>query len=372
MFRSGLLIFVGAFAFGQATQRPTFEVASVKPSAPVPPNGGVYFGPPRGGPGTPAPGQITWTYATLRGLLMTAYDVKEYQVSGPAWLNTERYDIIAKVAEGATKEQVNVMWQNLLADRFGVMLHRESKEFQVEELVIAKAGHKLKETTVDPAAELDPGPPKFDKNRELAGPGFVTTFMASGQAHTVAKAQPLSKLTAMLGGVLRRPVLDKTGLTGKYDFSIEFRIDLRGLGLPPAGPGGPATGTGPVDSATEPGPDLAAAVQQQLGLRLVGGRRTLRCWSSTRLKECPRTTDHTLMEPGCPAKLATGKGPDNRQSAKELVDGDFCQNNKVPVDHEPSIFLSTSAERLVGSRSLGSWMGSIVDRRSHRTTHLGI
>jgi uncharacterized protein (TIGR03435 family) len=206
---------------------------------------------------------------------MTAYDVKEYQVSGPAWLNTERYDIIAKVAEGATKEQVNLMWQNLLAERFGLMLHHESKEFEVEELVIAKGGHKLKETTVDPAAGLDPGPPKFDKSGELAGPGFVSTFRAGGQAHTVAKAQRLSKLTAMLGGVLRRPVLDKTGLTGKYDFSIEFNIDLREFGLPPPGPGGTAPAAAPVDAAGEPGPDLAAAVQQQLGLRLVGGKANL-------------------------------------------------------------------------------------------------
>jgi uncharacterized protein (TIGR03435 family) len=206
---------------------------------------------------------------------MTAYDVKEYQVNGPAWLNTERYDIIAKVAEGATKEQVNMMWQNLLAERFGVMLHRESKEFQVEELVIAKGGHKLKETTLDASAELDPGPPKFANNGELAGPGYVTTITASGQAHTVAKGQPLSKLTTTLGNTLRRPVLDKTGLTGKYDFSIDFHIDLRGFGLPPSGPAGPAAAGAPLDSASEPGPDLASAVQQQLGLRLVGGKANL-------------------------------------------------------------------------------------------------
>src|SRR5580658_7158857 len=196
MLRSGLCLVFTAFAFGQATQTLTFELASVKPSAPVPPNGGVYFAPPRGGPGTADPGQITWTYATLRGLLMTAYDVKEYQVSGPPWLNTERYDILVKVTEGATKEQVSVMWQNLLAERFGVMLHHEPKEFQVEELVIAKGGHKLKETTVDPAAELVPGPPPRDKNGDLIGPGMVTMVLVgpnAPSAHTVAKAQPLSR-----------------------------------------------------------------------------------------------------------------------------------------------------------------------------------
>jgi len=73
----------------------------------------------------------------------------------------------------------------------------------------------------------------------------------------------------MLGNVLRRPVIDKTGLTGKYDFSIDFRIDLRGFGLPP-GPG-----TSAADSASEPGPDLAAAVRQQLGLSLVAGKTKL-------------------------------------------------------------------------------------------------
>jgi len=264
------LIFGCGLVFAQLTQGPTFEVASVKPSAPIPPNGGVYFGPARGGPGTPDPGQITWTYATLRDLLMIAYDVKDYQISGgPKWLNSERYDIIAKVPAGTTQKQVNMMWQDLLAERFGVMLHHESNEFQVEELVIAKGGHKLKNTPEDPASLPDPGPPKFDKNDELAGPGYVTTFKASGEAHTVAKAQPLSKLTSMLGNVLLRPVIDKTGLTGNYDFSIDFRMDLRGLGLPP-GPGGPDA-----SAASEPGADLVAAVRQQLGLSLVSAKAKL-------------------------------------------------------------------------------------------------
>ncbi len=117
-----------------------FEVASVKPSPPVHPGDRVYFGPPRGGPGTPDPGLITWTYARLRDLLMTAYDMKTYQVYGPDLMNTERYDIIARVPAGSTREQVNVMWQKLLAERFGLVLHHESREFQVEELVIDKGG----------------------------------------------------------------------------------------------------------------------------------------------------------------------------------------------------------------------------------------
>jgi Protein of unknown function (DUF3738) len=64
-------------------------------------------------------------------MLMMSYDVKNYQVSGPDWLNTERYDVTAKVGDGATKEQVQAMWRNLLAERFGVALHHESKELQL-------------------------------------------------------------------------------------------------------------------------------------------------------------------------------------------------------------------------------------------------
>jgi len=245
-------------------QPPAFEVASVKRSGPIKP--GIFLGPARGGPGTADPGQITWSYATLKGMLMLAYDVKNYQVSGPAWLDTERYDVTAKVGEGATKAQVRLMWQNLLAERFSVALHHESKELQVEELVIAKGGSKLKESEVDPAAPPPEGPPSM-KNGELAGPGFVTRIFPDGpRALTIAKAQPVSQLTIMLTNQLHRPVLDKTGLTGKYDFSIEYAPNLNGAALPAAGQPAPPS---------DPAPDLASAVQQQLGLKLVASKATI-------------------------------------------------------------------------------------------------
>jgi uncharacterized protein (TIGR03435 family) len=263
---AGIAAFTCALAFAQTPVTLTFEVASVKPSAPGWEKGGVYFGPPRGGPGTPDPAQITWSYATLRSLLMTAYDAKTYQVTGPAWLDTERYDIAVKIPAGASNAEVSVMWQNLLAERFGVKLHHEPKEFQVEELVIAKGGPKLKETAEDLTVPLPPGPPKI-QNGQLLSPGFVTAISPTARVRAFARAQGLSQLTAMLSNQVRRPVLDKTGLTGRYDFSLEFTLDLSGIALPP-----PPT---PGDSATEPEPDLAAAVQQQLGLRLVASKATL-------------------------------------------------------------------------------------------------
>jgi uncharacterized protein (TIGR03435 family) len=260
----------------------TFEEASVRPSAPVPKQGGVYFGPPIGGPGTPDPGHITWSYATLRNLLMTAYDVDAYQISGPTWLGSERYDVVAKVPAGATKEQVNVMWRNLLAERFGVTLHHESKEFQVEELVVAKGGSKLKETVEDLNAPWPPGPPK-EVNGELIGPGMIHHIFPFGPngpgAHTVAKGQPLSKLTTMMGNELHRPVLDKTGLTSKYDFTFDWIPDLRGKPLPPPPPPHSQTGRAYVGGRPAPvaeaQPNLAAVVLQQLGLDLVASKVTL-------------------------------------------------------------------------------------------------
>jgi uncharacterized protein (TIGR03435 family) len=286
---AGIAAFACALAFGQVAENLTFEVASVKPAVPPAPGGPMFFGG-RGGPGTPDPGRITWTNATLKTLLTIAYDVKNYQVNGPAWIDTERYDIVAKVPDGATKEQVNVMWQNLLKERFGMVLHHESKEFQVSELVVAKTGSKLKETALDPNAPPPPPPtgppepPKLDKNGfpEMNGPGLRMMFQNGPNGavgHMVARAQPISGLTSMLGNQLNRPVVDKTGLTGKYDFNLEYTPDLSGLpGLPPPPPGfggpGPAPGAPPTE-ASAPGSNLAAAIEQQLGLRLVSSKAKL-------------------------------------------------------------------------------------------------
>ncbi len=247
----------------------------------------------RGGPGTDDPARITWSGATLKTLLAAAYDVKPYQVNGPDWLDSERYDIVAKVAPGATKEQVNVMWQNLLADRFGVTLHRVSKVFQVEEMVAAKGGVKLKETTLDsnaanssqpePAPPIGPppgglpfGPPKLDKNGvpQLDRPGIIMMMNmgANGPAVRMAgKAQTLVQIATVLGNQLNRPVVDKTGLTAKYDFTLEFAPEFGGLFPPPGAVGfgpGPAPGgdTSAAPNASEPGgSNLIAALQQQLG-----------------------------------------------------------------------------------------------------------
>jgi uncharacterized protein (TIGR03435 family) len=290
-----------ATAHAQPSGTLTFEVATVKPAEEPEPGKPMMIGI-RGGPGSADPGQIRGT-VTLSMLLMTAYDVKAYQITGPSWLNIERYEVIAKVPTGATKDQVRVMWQNLLADRFGLTLHHQSKIFPVEEMEIAKGGLKLKETTLkeatlnpatpdpQPAAGAPPpqglqpfGPPKMDKNGvpELSAPGLIM-MMRMGptgpSAHMVGKAQTTEQLAGMVGNELDRPVVDKTGLTGKYDFTLEFAPDrLRMMPLGgPAPPSGPVpTGTGDAANPTDPsGLTIVGALQQQLGLRLVSTKAPL-------------------------------------------------------------------------------------------------
>lgn len=329
------MLALGAAVFAQAAEGPSFEVATVKKAA-TPEFGKPMFFGRRGGPGTDDPGRITWSNVNLRTLLTTAYDVKPYQISGPDWMDSERYDIVAKVPAGATKEQVSVMWQNLLAERFGVVLHHTSKVMAMYEMQQAKGGAKLKETTLDAktiaSAASDgsdgfappplpppppgdaggraitagrgpapggrppfPGAPELDKNGipQLKAPGLIMmmTMGPNGpNARMVGKAQTTEQLASSLSNQLNRPVVDKTALTGKYDFVLEFAPDSGGRGPGPAGPGagvviaagpgggpGPGGGDGPSrsDAAEPTGLTLVGAVQQQLGLKLTPSKEAV-------------------------------------------------------------------------------------------------
>ncbi len=281
---SGALLVLSGCIFGQ--ENITFEVASVKPSPPPQPGGPVFLGPARGGPGTSDPGQITWQNAALLILVSAAYDKQLFQVTAPDWMAMERFDFIVRVPAGATKEQVNVMWQNLLKDRFGMVVHHESKEFQVDELSIAKGGPKVKDTALPANAEpFSPaaGPPKFDKDGfpEMNGSGaitFISINNGSPLARTVAKGFSMGEFAARLGQMLRHPVIDKTGLTGRYDFNLEFTMDPASLPPPPPLPGGGAPPPPPPPAAAEavaPGSTIESAVEKQLGLKLTKSKAPL-------------------------------------------------------------------------------------------------
>jgi len=187
----------------------TFDVASIK----VAPPGGRSFGT-KGGPGTPDPERITYTNLTLQGLLRDAYKVQ--QVIGPGWLEQERFDIIAKVPKGTKSPQVRQMLQTLLKERFRVVAHTESREFSVYELVVGKNGFKLKESAQDPKSAA--GQPAEDGSA-----GFE--IIDGKHVRATFSKEPIGILLAYLGGSEDRPVLDKTGLTGRYDFTLEYAPD---------------------------------------------------------------------------------------------------------------------------------------------------
>jgi uncharacterized protein (TIGR03435 family) len=306
----GLLAMALGFAEAQTEEAPAFEVASIKQAAPQP--AGMLRVMMRGGPGSPDPGQVTYTNVTLKNVLMNAYDVKGYQIQGPGWLDSERYDIMAKVPKGATKEQFRLMLQNLVAERFKVALHRETKEMPVYSLVVGKNGPKMKESVEDPAPKDGAGP---EGGPAGAGPGYaprpleghepvvsgriplgkdgmpqlppgapkgtMMMMMNGGRFRMNASGQTTAGLVNMLANQLGRPVIDNTGLTGKYDFTLDFAPEEGGrmpgpMGAMPmpapshAGEGGAGGGGGALASTPEAqtGPSLFTAVQEQLGLKL--------------------------------------------------------------------------------------------------------
>jgi uncharacterized protein (TIGR03435 family) len=165
------------------------------------------------------------------------------------------------------------------------VVHRESKEFPVDELTVAKGGLKMKETTLPPDAEsFTPaaGPPKLDKNGALEMNGTGALMMISlnannPTAHMTARGLPSSDIATRLANLLRRPVIDKTGLTGKYDFTLEFTPDMTGLALPPPPPGaaGPVSAGAADNNASDPPASIASAVEKQLGLKLTSTKGKL-------------------------------------------------------------------------------------------------
>jgi uncharacterized protein (TIGR03435 family) len=264
---SASCLILGCSAAFSQDGNPRFEVASVRPASPQGPN--ILRMP--GGPGTADPERFAYSHVVLKGFLLRAYGLKYYQLSGPDWLDSAMFDINAKVPPGATKEQVDIMLRNLLEERFNLTLHHESKEMSVYELSVGKNGPRLKEADLTPPPVREPGsPPRTIGVPDKEGfpqvpPGFGATVgrMTDGIMRWTGKAQSLSDLASVLGGELERPVVDKTGLNGKFDFSLAYSRDGLRQRQPP--PGAVAT---PVDDTPSGGPTLFKAVEEQLGRKL--------------------------------------------------------------------------------------------------------
>ena len=156
-------------AQSQPATTPKFEVASEK-RAPPPEDGRISVNL-AGGPGTHNPGQLTYSNVTLEDIIKVAYGMmgpaydparKDDRISGPAWITTERYNIVAKIPADTTKADFQLMVQNLLAERFKLMLHRETKGGSGYALVIAKNGPKIKESTGEAPPQPGGPPPKLN------------------------------------------------------------------------------------------------------------------------------------------------------------------------------------------------------------------
>ncbi len=221
-----------------------FEVASVKASDPAAHIGAVEFGP---------GGKFTATNVPLLVIILRAYDLRDFQLSGgPGWLR-DRYVIQAKAPEGHFSEaQVRLMLQNLLAERFQLKLHRETKDMPVYALMVGKNGPKV------PKA-------KDDLN---SGPGSIGV----GRGSITARGAPFATVAIALSRLLDRPVLDETGLPGNYDFRLHY--DPNSAGVPLTG----LRERTPAQEAAEPSdaePSIFAAVQEQLGLKLEAQKRPI-------------------------------------------------------------------------------------------------
>jgi uncharacterized protein (TIGR03435 family) len=174
--------------------------------------------------------RVNITDNSLTDLIRIAWQVKEYQIIAPSWMATEKYEIIANMPPGADRSQAPAMLQTLLAARFHLQLHKETRQIPVYALVAAKGGPKLTAAA---------GPP----NKR---PGDAWT--ESGAAHLRALNSPAAAFADLLTKVSDRPVIDATGLTGIYDFDLTYA------------PGLSAT-------LTDAGPTLAAALAE-IGLKL--------------------------------------------------------------------------------------------------------
>jgi uncharacterized protein (TIGR03435 family) len=305
------LLMLTPAAFGQtAAVTPAFEVASVRPSAPIDmaklvaqmqagkmPRLGAHVDGSR----------AEYNYMSLKDLIAAAFKVKAYQITGPSWLADPRFDIVAKMPDGASKDDAPAMLQALLADRFKLAVHRSTEEHPVLALVVGKSGPKLKEAAAPPEpiaedAPLKPGEFKTDgpdgpirvtRNGDgsttinMGAKGIITqkidmqtqTMHMESSMTTMAGLADMLTMFLQVGGGAGRPVVDMTGLKGNYQVALDMsmadlmataREQARAMGISvPTPAGGGEQNSLPASAASDPtgGSSLFATVEK-LGLKL--------------------------------------------------------------------------------------------------------
>lgn len=294
--RSSLVLLFSGLAFAQQ-----FEVASIKQADPINIQALAAAGRPAANlsaitmnVGMKVNGnQVKFGYMSLRDLAMIAYEVKPTQIKAPDWMVQQRFDIQALLPEGANEKQIPAMLQALLKERFKMAAHKETRYQEVMVLEVAKGGHKMKEAMpVDPAAAAAAPPPGSQSmtlgagqqvtiNRSAGGASISTAATGAmkmnmgqdGQMHMDVERVTMQQLADLLTTFNEFPVVDRTGLAGAYQVSLDLsmaaliKVASRTAGVAiPAGLGGQAgmpAGLG----AADPGGDISSAVSK-LGLHL--------------------------------------------------------------------------------------------------------
>ena len=258
-------------AAAPAQTQPAFEVAVIKPSLPMAEaipllrEGKLKVGI------SIDKARVDMGFITLTDLIVEAYKVKPHQISGPDWLSMERFDIQAKLLDGATEDQVPHMLQTLLADRFGLRTHTESRTVSAYALIVGKNGAKLQLSTLPPDPEPAKGlttltPSAGATVTSSGGPAGPTRMsMGPNGVQMVMLKAKLSAFADMLTSILGKPVVDRTGLTGDYQITLDIPQEdvqnvARALGM-----GGPAATIG---APTDPGGGSMFQAVEQFGLRL--------------------------------------------------------------------------------------------------------
>jgi uncharacterized protein (TIGR03435 family) len=201
-----------------------FEVASIRPSAP-PVAGQVKVGMRTDG------AQVHYTYLSMREYIRLAYDIKDYQLSGPEWLAGAHFDIVAKLPPDSTKAQIRKMLQTLLVERFKLTFHSATKEFPVYALMPAKGGIKMKESPLDPEAENPDGSKAASNVTASAGQGPTSVNLGRGASFTYGnnrlegRKMSMLQMTEVLSRFLDRPVVDMTESKATYDFTMEMTLE---------------------------------------------------------------------------------------------------------------------------------------------------
>ena len=195
--------------------------------------------------GYPSPGRLHAENVWLRFLIQNAWNVKDYQISNaPAWASADRFDLDAKTDHPASRDELRLMLQTLLEDRFHLVLHRETRSLPIYHLVPAKNGSKLRPSEITNCDAPDCGSSQFSPHSVIA-------------THIT-----MPQFTTMLANILQRPVVDETGFTAPFDVHLEWTADQATPGLMAPGV------TAPPPSPDDPGATIFTALTEHLGLKL--------------------------------------------------------------------------------------------------------